>query len=535
MEKEVLKKKKEKSKNKFKRMGSASILGEILSSEKGLNLYVGHVESVIDGIARVQGLTYAKSSEIVYFPEAELKGLVLNLEEKVVGVVILGSDREVTEGALVLATNDIMSIRVGISLYGRIVDALGEPIDGLGNCFEEEEGLVVPVDVKAPGIITRKSVHQPMATGIKAIDNLLPIGRGQRELIIGDRQTGKTTIMIDTILNQVNNFDNYFNQGFSLYKKSPLLFCVYVAIGQKRSNVIQVSNVLRSNRALKYTCIVAATASDSAAMQYLAPFTGTTIAEFVRDVGYHSLILYDDLSKQAVAYRQMSLLLRRPPGREAYPGDIFYLHSRLLERSAKLGEKFGLGSLTALPVVETLSGDVSAYVPTNVISITDGQVALDTDNFFKGIRPAINVGLSVSRVGSAAQIKTMKRIAGSLKLELAQFREMESFAQFGSDLDEATRKMLNHGSHLTELLKQGVQQPLSFEEQIVSMFGGVNGYFDKLPLSQVRVAEVKMLDYVKKSAIFSMIFANLQDLFEPKALHYLYSHFFSTQWNPEKA
>jgi len=442
---------------------------------------VGQVLSVGDGIARVYGLDRVQAGEMVEFPGG-VRGMALNLESDNVGIVIFGSDRDIKEGDTVRRTGAIVDVPVGKGLLGRVVDALGNPIDGKGPIPATERRLV---DVKAPGIIPRKSVHEPMSTGIKAIDAMIPIGRGQRELIIGDRQTGKTAIILDTFLNQ-----RPLNAGDD---ESQKLYCVYVAIGQKRSTVAQFVKVLEEAGALEYSIVVAATASDPAPMQFLAPFAGCAMGEFFRDNGMHAVIAYDDLSKQAVAYRQMSLLLRRPPGREAYPGDVFYLHSRLLERAAKLNENYGLGSLTALPVIETQANDVSAYIPTNVISITDGQIFLETDLFFQGIRPAVNVGISVSRVGSAAQIKAMKQVAGTLKGELAQYREMAAFAQFGSDLDATTQRLLNRGSRLTELLKQPQFSPLKTEEEVAVIFAGVNGYLDKLPLNRVRAFEEGLL------------------------------------------
>lgn len=442
---------------------------------------VGQVLSVGDGIARCYGLDKVQAGEMVEF-ESGVRGMALNLESDNVGVVIFGSDREIAEGQTVKRTGAIVDVPVGKGLLGRVVDALGNPIDGKGPIQSTERRRV---DVKAPGIIPRKSVHEPMATGLKAIDALIPVGRGQRELIIGDRQTGKTAIALDTILNQ-----KPLNQGND---ESQKLYCVYVAIGQKRSTVAQFVKVLEENGALEYSIIVAATASDPAPMQYLAPFTGCAMGEFFRDNGMHAVITYDDLSKQAVAYRQMSLLLRRPPGREAYPGDVFYLHSRLLERAAKLNDSHGAGSLTALPVIETQANDVSAYIPTNVISITDGQIFLETDLFYQGIRPAVNVGLSVSRVGSSAQTKAMKKVAGKIKGELAQYREMAAFAQFGSDLDATTQRLLNRGSRLTELLKQPQFSPLKMEEQVSVIYAGVNGYLDALPLNRVRAFEDGLL------------------------------------------
>ncbi|GGC51102.1 F0F1 ATP synthase subunit alpha [Chelatococcus reniformis] len=442
---------------------------------------VGQVLSVGDGIARCFGLDQVQAGEMVEF-ESGVRGMALNLELDNVGVVVFGSDREIAEGQTVKRTGDIVDVPVGKGLLGRVVDALGNPIDGKGPIAATERRRV---DVKAPGIIPRKSVHEPMATGLKAIDSLIPIGRGQRELIIGDRQTGKTAIALDTILNQ-----KPLNQGDDEKQK---LYCVYVAIGQKRSTVAQFVKVLEENGALEYSIVVAATASDPAPMQFLAPFSGCAMGEFFRDNGMHAVIIYDDLSKQAVAYRQMSLLLRRPPGREAYPGDVFYLHSRLLERAAKMNDDHGAGSLTALPVIETQANDVSAYIPTNVISITDGQIFLETDLFFQGIRPAVNVGLSVSRVGSSAQTKAMKKVAGKIKGELAQYREMAAFAQFGSDLDATTQRLLNRGARLTELLKQPQFSPLKMEEQVAVIYAGVNGYLDALPAERVKDYESGLL------------------------------------------
>ena len=446
---------------------------------------VGQVLSVGDGIARVYGLDNVQAGEMVEF-ENGVRGMALNLEIDNVGIVIFGNDREIKEGQTVKRTRAIVDVPVGKGLLGRVVDALGNPIDGKGPIKAEKRARV---DVKAPGIIPRKSVHEPMATGLKAIDSLIPIGRGQRELIIGDRQTGKTAIALDTILNQ-KPLNAQPDEKIKLY-------CVYVAIGQKRSTVAQFVKVLEEQGALEYSIIVAATASDPAPMQYLAPFAGCTMGEYFRDNGMHAVIIYDDLSKQAVAYRQMSLLLRRPPGREAYPGDVFYLHSRLLERAAKMGDGAGAGSLTALPVIETQANDVSAYIPTNVISITDGQIFLETDLFYQGIRPAVNVGLSVSRVGSAAQTKAMKKVAGRIKGELAQYREMAAFAQFGSDLDATTQRLLNRGARLTELLKQPQFSPLKMEEQVVVIYAGVNGYLDPIPVTRVRAFEQGLLTLVR--------------------------------------
>jgi F-type H+/Na+-transporting ATPase subunit alpha len=442
---------------------------------------IGQVLSVGDGIARVYGLDKVQAGEMVEFPGG-IRGMALNLEADNVGVVIFGADRDIKEGDIVKRTGAIVDAPVGMGLLGRVVDALGNPIDGKGPIQATERKRV---DVKAPGIIPRKSVHEPMATGLKAVDALIPIGRGQRELIIGDRQTGKTAIALDTILNQ-KPLNATGDEKIKLY-------CVYVAIGQKRSTVAQFVKVLEEQGALEYSIIIAATASDPAPMQYLAPFTGCTMGEYFRDNGMHAVIIYDDLSKQAVAYRQMSLLLRRPPGREAYPGDVFYLHSRLLERAAKMNDAEGAGSLTALPVIETQANDVSAYIPTNVISITDGQIFLETDLFYQGIRPAVNVGLSVSRVGSSAQTKAMKKVAGKIKGELAQYREMAAFAQFGSDLDASTQRLLNRGSRLTELLKQPQFSPLKMEEQVVVIYAGVNGYLDPIPVARVKAFEDGLL------------------------------------------
>ena len=442
---------------------------------------VGQVLSVGDGIARVHGLDNVQAGEMVEFPGG-IKGMALNLETDNVGVVIFGDDRTIGEGDTVKRTGAIVEVPVGRGLLGRVVDALGNPIDGKGPL---QDVKMSRVEVKAPGIITRKGVHEPVQTGLKAIDSLVPVGRGQRELIIGDRQTGKTAVAIDAILNQ-----KPLHQGDDEQKK---LYCVYVAIGQKRSTVAQIVKTLEDFGALEYSIVVAATASDPAPLQYLAPYTGCAMGEFFRDNGMHALAIYDDLSKQAVAYRQMSLLLRRPPGREAYPGDVFYLHSRLLERAAKLNADSGSGSLTALPVIETQAGDVSAYIPTNVISITDGQIFLETELFYKGVRPAINVGLSVSRVGSAAQIKAMKQVAGRIKLELAQYREMQAFAQFASDLDAATQRLLARGARLTELLKQPQYTPLPVEDQVAVIFAGVRGYLDTVPVDAVTRFEEGLL------------------------------------------
>jgi len=449
---------------------------------------VGAVLSVGDGIARIHGLDNVQAGEMVEFANG-VQGMALNLEADNVGVVIFGSDSEIKEGDVVKRTGTIVDVPVGKGLLGRVVDGLGNPIDGKGPIVAEKRSRV---EVKAPGIIPRKSVHEPVQTGLKALDALVPVGRGQRELIIGDRQTGKSAIAVDTFINQ-----KLAHQGTDESKK---LYCVYVAIGQKRSTVAQLVRTLEENGAMEYSIIVAATASEPAPLQFLAPYTGCAMGEYFRDNGMHAVIVYDDLSKQAVAYRQMSLLLRRPPGREAYPGDVFYLHSRLLERAAKLNDDNGNGSLTALPIIETQAGDVSAYIPTNVISITDGQIFLETDLFNAGVRPAINVGLSVSRVGSAAQTKAMKKVAGSIKLELAQYREMAAFAQFGSDLDASTQRLLARGARLTELLKQAQFAPLAMEEQVASIFAGTNGYIDSVAVSDVVRYESAMLAYLRSDA-----------------------------------
>ena len=448
---------------------------------------VGQVLSIGDGIARIHGLDNVQAGEMVAFAEGT-KGMALNLEDDNVGVVLFGSDSAIKEGDTVKRTNTIVDVPVGKSLLGRVVDALGNPIDGKGNIESDTRSRI---EVKAPGIIPRKSVSEPMQTGLKAIDSLIPVGRGQRELIIGDRQTGKTAIAIDAIINQKS-----INEGNDESKK---LYCVYVGIGQKRSSIAQIVKTLEEAGAMEYTTVVSASASDAAPLQFLAPYTGCSIAEYFRDNGMHALIIYDDLSKQAVAYRQMSLLLRRPPGREAFPGDVFYLHSRLLERAAKLNDDQGGGSLTALPIIETQANDVSAFIPTNVISITDGQIFLETELFNQGIRPAVNVGLSVSRVGSAAQTKAMKKVAGSIKLELAQYREMAAFAQFGSDLDASTQRLLNRGSKLTELLKQNQYSPLSVAEQVISVFSGVNGYLDDIDLGEIKSFESDLIDLMRSS------------------------------------
>ena len=446
---------------------------------------VGQVLSVGDGVARVYGLDNVQAGEMVEFPGG-IRGMALNLETDNVGVVIFGDDRSIKEGDTVKRTGYIVDVPVGKGLLGRVVDALGNPIDGNGPIDAAERRLV---DVKAPGIIPRKSVHEPMQTGLKALDALVPVGRGQRELIIGDRQTGKTAVAIDTILNQKS-----INESGDESKK---LYCIYVVCGQKRSTVAQVVKTLQDYGAMEYTIVVAATASEPAPLQFLAPYAGCAMGEFFRDNGMHALVIYDDLSKQATAYRQMSLLLRRPPGREAYPGDVFYLHSRLLERAAKMGDDHGAGSLTALPVIETQANDVSAYIPTNVISITDGQIFLETDLFYKGVRPAINVGLSVSRVGSAAQTKAMKQVAGTIKLELAQYREMEAFSQFASDLDAVTQRLLARGARLTELLKQPQYSPMPMEEQVVAIFAGVRGFLDSIAIADINRFEAQLLDNVR--------------------------------------
>jgi len=458
---------------------------------------VGTVLSVGDGIARIYGLDKVQAGEMVEFANG-VQGMALNLEADNVGVVIFGSDAEIKEGDSVKRTGTIVDVPVGKGLLGRVVDALGNPIDGKGPIVTDTRSRV---EVKAPGIIPRKSVHEPVQTGLKAIDALVPVGRGQRELIIGDRQTGKTAVAIDTFINQKD-----INAGGDESKK---LYCIYVAVGQKRSTVAQIVRQLEENGAMEYSIVVAATASEPAPLQYLAPYTGAAMGEFFRDNGMHAVIVYDDLSKQAVAYRQMSLLLRRPPGREAYPGDVFYLHSRLLERAAKMNDEHGGGSLTALPIIETQAGDVSAYIPTNVISITDGQIFLETNLFYQGIRPAINVGLSVSRVGGAAQTKAMKKVAGSIKLELAQYREMAAFAQFGSDLDAATQKLLNRGARLTELLKQAQFSPMPFEEQAVSIFAGTNGYLDTIAVDRVTEYEAAMLAFMR--AEYADVLALIRD------------------------
>lgn len=446
----------------------------------------GIVLSMSDGIARCYGLTKIQAGEMVEFNKGNIKGMALNLEPDVVGVVVFSNEREIQEGNFVKRTGSIVSVPIGEGLLGRVVDALGQPIDGKGQIKSNKSSRV---EIKAPGIMPRQSVSEPVQTGLKAVDSLIPIGRGQRELIIGDRQTGKTSIAIDTIINQVKA-----HQTNDINNK---LYCIYVAVGQKRSTVADLTKTLEEKNALFFSIIVAATASDSAPLQFLAPYTGCTLGEYFRDNGQHAVIFYDDLSKQAVAYRQMSLLLRRPPGREAYPGDVFYLHSRLLERAAKMNKNIGGGSLTALPVIETQAGDVSAYIPTNVISITDGQIFLETELFNQGQRPAISVGLSVSRVGSSAQIKAMKQIAGSMKLELAQFREVQAFSQFGSDLDASTQQQLHRGVRLTEMLKQGLNVPLNVEDQIIIIFLGVKGFLDKIEVKKIAQFEESWLQFIK--------------------------------------
>jgi len=456
-------------------------------SDKAELSEIGEVISVSDGVAVCYGLDDVQMGEMVEF-SGGVQGMALNLETSSVGVVIFGDDRSIKEGQTVKRTGEIVQVPVGKELLGRVVDALGNPIDGKGPVSTKETKRV---EVKAPGIVERKSVHEPVQTGIKAIDSLIPIGRGQRELIIGDRQTGKTAIVVDTFINQIP----LHKKG----KEDDKLYCIYVAIGQKRSSVARLVKTLEETGAMEFSIVVVASASDPAPLQFVAPYTGCAMGEYFRDNGMHALIAYDDLSKQAVAYRQMSLLLRRPPGREAYPGDVFYLHSRLLERAAKMSDEQGGGSLTALPVIETQAGDVSAYIPTNVISITDGQIFLESELFFKGVRPAVNVGLSVSRVGSAAQVKAMKQVSGSIKLELAQYREMEAFAQFGSDLDESTKKLLDRGSRLTELLKQDQYVPAQLEEQVVTIFAGVNGYLDNIEIGRITDFEKQLLRDLKSN------------------------------------
>ena len=467
---------------------SAILKDQIANFDAGSDVSeIGQVLSVGDGVARVYGLDNVQAGEMVEFPGG-IKGMTLNLETDNVGIVIFGDDRDIKEGDTVKRTGDIVDVPVGKGLLGRVVDALGNPNDGAGPVESTERRLV---EVKAPGIIPRESVSEPMQTGLKALDSLVPVGRGQRELIIGDRQTGKTAVAIDTILNQKTINDSG--------DESKKLYCIYVAIGQKRSTVAQVVKTLQDSGAMDYTVVVAASASEPAPLQFLAPYVGCAIGEYFRDNGMHAVIIYDDLSKQAVAYRQMSLLLRRPPGREAYPGDVFYVHSRLLERAAKMNEENGGGSLTALPVIETQANDVSAYIPTNVISITDGQIFLETDLFYKGVRPAINVGLSVSRVGSAAQAKAMKKVAGTIKLELAQYREMEAFSQFASDLDQVTQRLLARGERLTELLKQPQYSPMSVEDQVIAIFSGVRGHLDKIDVNQINRFEGQLLEHIRSS------------------------------------
>jgi F-type H+-transporting ATPase subunit alpha len=491
--------------NNFKTTTSTNTKND-LNKESGK---YGYVISVGDGIARAAQLSNVQAGEMVEFINTPLKGMALNLEENNVGIVIFGDDRLIKQGQKVKGTGTIVSVKIGKELLGRVVDGLGQPIDGKAALASTE---FRKVEVKAPGIIPRQSVNEPMETGIKAIDSLTPVGRGQRELIIGDRQTGKTAIAIDTIINQSRINEGFFGQKKNKQKKidrtkkfSDTMHSIYVAIGQKRSTVAQLVRTLENHNAMKYTIIVAATASDSAPLQFLAPYSACTMGEYFRDNGAHALIIYDDLSKQAVAYRQMSLLLRRPPGREAYPGDVFYLHSRLLERAAKMSKVFKSGSLTALPVIETQAGDVSAYIPTNVISITDGQIFLESELFYKGQRPAVSVGLSVSRVGSAAQPKSMKQVSGSLKLELAQYREVAAFAQFGSDLDQITQQQLHRGARLVEMLKQGQYKPLSMPEQVIIIFLGVQGFLDKLPLNIVSSFENFWLSTVKENPYLSRV------------------------------
>ncbi|MBI37040.1 MAG: F0F1 ATP synthase subunit alpha [Alphaproteobacteria bacterium] len=467
---------------------SAILKDQIANFDAGSDVSeIGQVLSVGDGVARVYGLDNVQAGEMVEFPGG-IKGMTLNLETDNVGIVIFGDDRDIKEGDTVKRTGDIVDVPVGKGLLGRVVDALGNPIDGAGPVESTERRLV---EVKAPGIIPRESVSEPMQTGLKALDSLVPVGRGQRELIIGDRQTGKTAVAIDTIINQKTINDSG--------DESKKLYCIYVAIGQKRSTVAQVVKTLQESGAMDYTVVVAASASEPAPLQFLAPYVGCAIGEYFRDNGMHAVIIYDDLSKQAVAYRQMSLLLRRPPGREAYPGDVFYVHSRLLERAAKMSDANGGGSLTALPVIETQANDVSAYIPTNVISITDGQIFLETDLFYKGVRPAINVGLSVSRVGSAAQAKAMKKVAGTIKLELAQYREMEAFSQFASDLDQVTQRLLARGERLTELLKQPQYSPMSVEDQVIAIFSGVRGHLDAIEVNQINRFESQLLEHIRSS------------------------------------
>lgn len=514
-------KKKEKKKELKPKKTKNILLKKVVSQfKRAQESHIGTVVSVGDGIARIQGCQKVQAGELVTFYNKKgyktSVGMALNLENDLVGVVVFGEDRAIKQGQKVKRSYNLFSVPVGEELLGKVVNALGERIDSSSKSIKTKTKRLI--EVKAPGILLRKSIHEPVQTGVKAIDSLTPIGRGQRELIIGDRQTGKTAIALDTIINQRE-----------LYEKDPsnALYCVYVAVGQKRSTVVQVAEALKKNNALAYTTIVAATASDAAALQYLAPYTGCAIAEYFRDSGRHALIVYDDLSKQAVAYRQMSLLLRRPPGREAYPGDVFYLHSRLLERSAKLSDKVGAGSLTALPVVETQAGDVSAYIPTNVISITDGQIFLETELFYRGIRPAINPGLSVSRVGSAAQLLAMKKVAGSLKLELAQYREIAAFAAFGSDLDEATRQQLNRGEHLVEILKQPQFNPLDVKHQVLVIFSGTHGYLDKVPLSLISSYEKDLIKFVDSNSLYSFYLSLFDYHYDVEILHYIIGEFLS--------
>jgi len=464
----------------------------------------GIVTSISDGVAKIHGCWDAKFGELLYF-DSEVVGMALNLERHILGAVVFGKERYVSEGSYVSCSGNVISVSVGDSLLGRVVDALGNPVDGKGPLVNVERWAV---EAKAPGIVDRQSVKEPVHTGIKAVDSLLPIGRGQRELIIGDRQTGKTAICLDAILNQKEIKD-----------PRDRIYCIYVAIGQKLSSVKQIIKILQQHKALEYSIIVSACSSEASPMQYLAPYSAVTMGEYFMNDGRHALIIYDDLSKHAAAYRQMSLLLRRPPGREAYPGDVFYLHSRLLERSAKLSSKIGGGSLTALPIVETQSGDVSAYIPTNVISITDGQIYLEAEFFNQGIRPAINPGLSVSRVGSAAQIQSMRKVAGSLKLELAQYREVEAFAKFSSVLDEETKQLLNRGRHLTELLKQRQFQPVSIDKQVVLIFAGINGFLDQLPLEQVSLYETALLDFIQESKPINLLVRDLKDEYDEEVIY----------------
>jgi len=483
----------------YKQIANLSSFSET-NTNSGEREELGTVLSVKDGVVQIHGLKSVKAGEMVEFISSKVNGMALNLEKDSIGVVVFGDDINIREGDKVRSTGELMSVAVGDGMLGRVVDALGNPIDGKG-ALNPAPKNVLRIERKAPGIITRKSVNEPLQTGIKAIDCLLPIGRGQRELIIGDRQTGKSTIAIDTILNQKSNNVN----GIDMH-------CIYVGIGQKRSTILKLIDTLEQHNALHYTIVVAATASDAAPLQYLAPYTGCAIGEYYRDNGKHALIIYDDLNKHAVSYRQMSLLLRRPPGREAFPGDIFYIHSRLLERSAKLDLPFGGGSLTALPIVETQAGDVSGYIPTNIISITDGQIFLEKELFYKGIRPAINVGLSVSRVGSAAQVPVMKKVAGSMKLELAQYREIAVFSQFDTDIDESTKQLLKRGALLTELLKQPQNAPLSIDKEIVIIFAGVRGYLDKVDLSEINQYESKLLKFVEDNELFEPYVKTLSSL-----------------------